>query len=354
MSSIKTYNVLDAIAGSSADVAVVNGSLKVTGAPTIPFNSIIGSALIDNMTEVREVVTLTPTAASAVGQAYTIRVQQFNNSLKRTVSKVFSYTSITASDSRLVISTAMAAILNLDSELAITAAVGGSGGSETITITADSGSPELTVTIISVGAGLTQATTFLDAAGSAVTPATTYTVSTTSNVTTFTRATGGQLNFAAGMFVTFTLGGSDSVTFRDGTVISAGSSVTLRIGGTVTNGASAGAFDVGITTDSRLSGISISTAPTVSAAVTFARGNNADMASKGLTGYTTTNNYAELLVKYNDVNANGGIAISKEHSVYFNAGDADYATMRTTLLNLLGGGTAASATTANPEAVAIG
>lgn len=357
MASIETYNILDSIAGSSADVSVVNGSLKVTGAPSIPFNSISSASLVDPVVAMREVVVLSLLASTQIGQVYSIRIQQFVNG--RNISKVFSYTSVTAADTRLLIATSLVRVISLDPELSVVATVTGAGGSETVTITASTGAPDITLTIISTGpsGGLTAATTIVDTTGTTVTAATTYTTATVSNVATYTRASGGQLTFASGMLVQITLrGAGDSITFRDGTVVSGvGATAVVRIGGTVTNGAAAGAFDVGITTDSRIAAISITTttiAGDVVPVATPARGNAADLASRPIVGFNPSNIYSELVVKYSDISTSG--YVTKEHSVFFNTGDADYATMRTTLQNLIGGSLPATAGTANPEAVAIG
>jgi hypothetical protein len=355
MSSIYSYNLLTP-AASGADTSLSNSCIKITNAPTVNIKEATLSQFVDPLTELREVVTLTPTAASAVGQAYTIRVQQFNNSLKRTVSKVFSYTSITASDSRLVISTAMAAILNLDSELAITAAVGGSGGSETITITADSGSPELTVTIVSVGAGLTQASTVINSAGTAVTiangTAVTQAGTTVNGVVTVTAVSS---NLAAGMLVNYTLSGTDSITLADGTVLSSGSTLAVRVANT-----SASAFDFGPSTDSNIESVTIGAtgARTLTLSPVFARGTATDLASRGVVGAASNVVYGEVKLNWLETPVNGGPAINKSHSVYVDSttSGANYTAFRYKVMNAMRGltsSTSAYGTTATAEASSI-
>lgn len=352
MSSIYTYSFLTP-AASGVDVSLINSNLNITGAPKISMKMATQGLFVDAITETREVITLTPTQATAIGQVYSIRISQFNKALGRNVSKSFSYTSVTASDSTSVISAALIAVINLDPELAVTAS-----GSTTVVITADSGSNDIIVTLISTGAGLTQASTFVNSAGTAVTPATTYTAATVSSLVTVTRATGTQAGFAEGMIMNITLAGGDTITLRDGTVLAAPSVVPVRIGGTIVNGGGAGdTFQFGPTTDSTIAAASV-TAAVVAVAPRPARGTAAELTSRGIVGAASSTTYSEVLVNWLETPPNGGAPISKAHSVFVDSttSSANHAAFRfnsINLMNAVSSNTSAFQTTANPEASSI-
>lgn len=352
MSSIYTYSFLSPTGTAGVDVSLVNSNLRITGAPNINMKQATQGLYVDAITETREVITLTPTQATAIGQVYSIRISQFNKALGRNVSKSFSYTSVTASDSTSVISAALIAVINLDPELAVTAS-----GSTTVVITADSGSNDIIVTLISTGAGLTQASTFVNSAGTAVTPATTYTASTASNLVTVVRASGTQTGFAEGMIVNVTLAGADTITLRDGTVLAAPSVVPVRIGGTITNGGGVGdQFQFGPTTDSTIAAAAV-TAAVVAVAPRPARGTAAELTSRGIVGTASGVVYSEVLVNWLETPSQGGAPISKSHSVFVStATAANHTAFRFNAINLMNavsGSPSAFQTTANPEASSI-
>jgi hypothetical protein len=353
MASIYTYNILSPLAASGADVSLVNSNFKITGAPFINNKQAISGLLLDPITEVREVVTLTPTAATGV-QVYSIRITQFVKTLGRNVSKVFSY-SAASGDSATTISAAFIAMINLDRELALTAT-----GTATVVLTAASGSSDMIVTLISLGSGLTAATTFVNVAGSAVTTATLTTpfLSQTAaglpnNVGTLTSTS---TNLANGMVVRYTLASTDSFTFHDGTVVNTvGATVDLIIGNV-----SGTSFDIGPLYDSRLEFFTLGTASarTVSPVATPGRGLGSELASRGVVGATAATTYAEVRIIWNDAPTTGGTPIQKQHSVFVDTttSSVNYGTFRYKLINALQGTTSSTSTfntAATPESASV-
>lgn len=355
MASIYTYNLLTP-ADDGADVLLANSTLEITGAPFVNLKEATVSQFNDPVTDVREVVVLTPTNATAIGQVYSFNITQFVKSLGRYVTKTFSYTSQTASDTNTTISLRLKQLVDLDSELAVTAT-----STTTLSITADAASSDITVTIISTGAGFSQASSFVNSAGGAVSPAATYTAGTASNLVTVTRgASGTQTNFAAGMIVNITLTGSDTITLSDGTVVTpATGAYPVRIGGTISNGAGVGdTFQFGPTTDANIVAASVVSAPVVAATARPARGTAADLASRGVVGAASSTIYAEVKLNWLETPANGGAPISKSHSVFVDTttSAAQYTEFRFAVLNAMRAVTrsiSAFNTTAEPEASAI-
>ena len=350
MSSIYSYNLL-VPAASGADTSLANSCVKITGAPTVNLKEATLSQFNDPLTEVREVVTLTPTTATAVGQVYSFNVTQYVKALGRIVSKNFSYTSVTASDSNTTISTRLKALLDLDSELAISVT-----SSTTVVITADSGSSDITVTLISTGAGLTQASTYVNAAGTAVTiangTAVTQAGTTVNGVVTVTAVSS---NLAAGMLVNYTLSGADSITLADGTVLSSGSTLAVRVANT-----SASAFDFGPSTDSNIESVTIGAtgARTLTLTPVTPRGTASDLAARGVVGAASNVVYGEVKLNWLETPVNGGSAISKSHSVYVDitTSGANYTAFRYKVMNAMRGltsSTSAYGTTATAEASSI-
>ncbi len=350
MSSIYSYNLL-VPAASGADASLANSCVKITGAPAVNLKEATLSQFNDPLTEVREVVTLTPTTATAVGQVYSFNVTQYVRSLGRIVSKNFSYTSVTASDSNTTISTRLKALLDLDSELAISVT-----SSTTVVITADSGSSDITVTLISTGAGLTQASTYVNAAGTAVTiangTAVTQAGATVNGVVTVTAVSS---NLANGMLVNYTLSGADSITLADGTVLSAGSVLAVRVAN-----ASASSFDFGPSTDSNIESVTIGAtgARTLTLSPVTPRGTVSDLAARGVVGAVSGTTYGEVKLNWLEVPVMGGGAISKSHSVFVDSttSGANYTAFRYKVMNAmraLTSSTSAFGTTATAEASSI-
>lgn len=355
MSSIYSYNLL-VPAASGADASLANSCVKITGAPAVNLKEATLSQFNDPLTEVREVVTLTPANATAVGQVYSFNVTQYVRSLGRIVSKNFSFTSVTGSESNTTISTRLKALLDLDSELAISVT-----SSTTVAITADSGSSDITVTIISSGAGLTQASTYVNAAGTGVSLTTGLStglgeaVAGPNNLVTVTIANSG---LAEGMTVNYTLAGTDTITLSDGTIVTSGT-VPVRIGGTV----NATQFQFGPSTDSNIESIDVDTAfgtvRTVGLIPVTPRGTVSDLAARGIVGAVSGTTYAEVKLNWLETPVNGGSpAISKSHSVFVDSTTtpANYTAFRYRVLNAMRAlttSTSAFGTTASVEASSI-
>lgn len=353
MSSIYTYSFLSPSGTLGADINLVNSQLKTTGAPTVNMKEATVSQFLDNALEIRRRETLTPTQSVSAGQVYSFNIVQTVKTLNRVVNKTYSYTSVGV-DTTATISSRLIALVNADSEIGVTAS-----GSTTIVLTADSGNSEFSLTIISVGAGLTSATTYVDSAGTVTAPATSYTTATASNVITFTRGTGTQLNFVAGMYVNVTLAVGDSITLRDGTVITSTSGAQkFRIGGTISNGVGAGdTFQISPVTDANVSSASVTGAPTVAMVATFPRGTGAELATRGVVGATSSTVYAEMKLNWLETPINGGAPISKSHSVFVDTTtSANYGPFRYKAINAMNAVTASETvfnTTATNESSAI-
>lgn len=351
MSSIYSYNLL-VPAASGADTSLANSCVKITGAPAVNLKEATLSQFNDPLTEVREVVTLTPTTATAVGQVYSFNVTQYVRSLGRIVSKNFSYTSVTASDSSTTISTRLKALLDLDSELAISVT-----SSTTVVITADSGSSDITVTLISTGAGLTQASSYVNAAGTAMSIAAGTAISESgAGVNNLATVTATSSNLAAGMLVNFTLAGTDSIVLADGTTVTSGA-IAVRIGGTV----GAASFQFGPSTDSNIESMDLDTtvaARTLGLIPVTPRGTVADLAARGVVGAVSGTTYGEVKLNWLEVPVMGGGAISKAHSVFVDSttSSANYTAFRYKVMNAmraLTSSTSAFGTTATSEASSI-
>jgi hypothetical protein len=363
MASISTYNIITPGAQSSAattDMSVVNGFLKMTGAPMINFKNTVSAVVLDPINENREVITVSPTAATGV-QIYSIRITQFVRTLGRNVSKVFSYSAANA-DSAATISAAFIAMISLDRELALTAAAVSTTG---FSLTAASGSSEILVTLISTGSGLSQASTWVSANGSAVTAATTYSwTSTTSNLTTYTRATGTQpatgnaLANGTLFQVTLASGETGTLVMHDGSSYGAGQTFVVRCNVSNNDTAASATITFGPTTDANILTNTLGVTPaSVTLVATPGRGLGSELALRGVVGATAATSYTQVKVNWNDVSLQGGTPIAKEHSLFVDGttSSGNLTAFRFVAINLLSGYTgtnSAISSTVNPEGYA--
>jgi len=337
-------------------MSMVNGFLKTTGAPMINFKNTVSAVVLDPINEAREVITISPTTASGA-QVYSFRITQFVKTLGRNVSKVFSY-SAASGDTATTISAAFIAMINLDRELSVVAS-----GTSTVVLTAASGSSDILVTLISTGSGLTQASTFVNAAGTAMTIATTYgAASTTSNLTTLTRATGTQPatgnGLASGSLFLITLvSESGSITMHDGSTYTGNQSFLVRCNVSNNDTAASATISFGPTTDANILTNTLSGTPTVALVATPGRGLGSELALRGIVGATAATSYTQVKVNWNDVSAQGGTPIAKEHSVFVDGttNSSNLTAFRFVAINLLAGYTGtnnAISSTVNPEGYA--
>ncbi len=350
MASIFTYNILDTVAGA-ADCNLVNSNIKVTGAPFVNIKQSYSGQLVDPLVEALQVSTLTPTAAAS--STYSIVVSQFVPALGKQVVKPFSYVTAASGDTATTICNAFRAMINLDGDLQITAT-----GTATCILTAVTGSPNFTVTLVSLGGGLTQALTVISTAGAAKTVASNVTAITFANNTATVPATSVVVGagVANGDTLRMTLGAGDNIVWRDGTVSGNGAVVEVVIGSVTTGGAGTGTFKFGALTDARIADVTAILAATVNGTIVAqpARGTYAQLTARGIEGVTSGNIYAEMVMEYNEQSQVNGEPRNKAHSVFINTNDADYASgLRGKILDVLGG-LNTGATTANPEASAIG
>lgn len=329
----KSYNILDSVAASSADIVLQNGILSITSAPKIPFGRIIANSSLPYLTEVREVVTITPTAAASTRFAMLIR--QYNKDTGMTVEEAIEYTTAASGDTATTICNAFRSIIATRPNLKLAAS-----GSSTLVLTATSGYPLMTV--VSTGAGtLAQATTFVNSSGTALSGLATGSVTGTisSGVLTIPHTSHG---LTTGMTVTAT---DSALTFTDRNGVAVTGSYTARI--TVVNANSFTLDDVTV------SGTPTTTSMVYTVVAQAERGSKANLDSRGFTGGTSGNLYEEWKFQWEDLSPVSGQSQIREHSVFLNASDSDFAALRTTFNNLRGGGTASSATTANTEADAV-
>lgn len=328
---IKTYNILDSVAASSADIVLQNGILSITGAPKIPFGRVMSNESNPYLTEVREVVTVTPTAANST--AYRMVIKQFNKAVGRDIEEAIEYTTAASGDTATTICNAFRAIIATRPNLKLVAS-----GTTTLVLTATSGYPLMTVTSTAAGV-LAQATTFVNGAGTGLTAQTGLTLTISSGVVTAPATSHG---LTTGMTVTIA---DSALTFTDRNGVAVVGSYRGRI--TVTTANAFTMDDVVVTGTPGAAGGSYTIHG--QAAV----GTYANLVARGITGGTSGNLYEEWRFKYEDLSPVSGQSQIMTHSVFVNASDGDFAALRVTFNNLRGGGTAASATTANPEADAV-
>jgi hypothetical protein len=330
---IKTYNILDSIAGSAADISLQNGILSITGAPKMPFGRITAQTVLPYITEVREVVTLTPTAANSTN--FSLLIRQFNKDTGITVEEVIPYTTAASGDTATTICNGWRSVIATRPNLKLAAT-----GSSTLVLTATSGYPLITVTVTGAGT-VTQATTFVNSAGTSLAglAAGSVTGTISSGVLTVPHTSHG---LTTGMVVTVT---DAALTFTDRAGVAVVGSYTGRI--TVVNANSFTMDDVTV------SGTPTTNGAAYTAVAQPARGTKADLDSKGYTGGTSGNLYEEWKFELEDLSTVSGQSQIRQHSILVNASESDFAALRTAFNNLRGGGTAASATTANTEADAV-
>jgi hypothetical protein len=354
MASIYTYNLLTP-AASGADVLLSNSTIEIAGAPFVNLKEATLSQFNDPIVEVRKVQVWTPSSITA-GTAYALNIVAFSKPLGRLVNKLFSCTAV-AGDNATTVSNKLIQIINLDSEIPVTAS--GTGGG-TVILTADAGSSDFTATNAGAGTFSGATATFVNSAGTAVS----FTTGTSTgvaesgagvnNLATITIAASATL--AAGMVVNYTLGGTDSIILADGTTVTSGT-IPVRIGGTV----STTQFQFGPATDSNIESMDLDTAVaarTVTLTPAPPRGTAAELASRGIVGASSSVTYAEVKLNWLEVPVNGGAAISKSHSVFVDSTTtpANYTAFRYVAINAMRAlttSTSAFGTTASVQASSI-
>lgn len=359
MTTIQTYSFLDTVAASGADTMLTNSTVKMKGAPDVKLGSIMTAQILDPQVVLREVVTLTPTQSTAIGQVYSFRVNQLNKTTGTNISKVFAYTAITAADSATVISNALRAVIGTDAQIDMVAS-----GTATLVLTASASSPNFEITVVSAGAGLSQATTFVDGAGSVVVlgGSGTYANSTITGTGTpdctlnMIITSGTQTGLVEGMRVNVTLTGNDTITLQDGTVLIAGAVFNTRIGAVVNGAATSVSFKIGQLYDSNIALISSTATSRVAAlAPTYARGLGSELASRGIVGATAATTYTEVSLSWLETPQIGGVQRARKHSTFVSgASGANLLALRYQVMNSLHGTAASTSsftTTFTSEAV---
>ena len=272
--------VLDTIAASAADITLSNHQLSVTGTPTMDFRKIEKVLTLPALNELLTIATITPTAAAAT--TFTILVQQIVGG--RTQSVYVSYITAASGDTATTICNAFRAVIALNPALQIT-----TGGTATMTLTALTGSPIITVTSI------------------AGTNAVAYTVSGHAALT------GGSSVASTGVF-TFTghglaIGDTISVTAAGGSTYSLyGATVTVPFSVVVNTVPTANTFTVrGLTITTNGSALAVSPVSQP------ARGTGASLVAAGVSSATSGNNYYAYTFLYSDNNQLAGGNTNEGH-----------------------------------------
>lgn len=146
-----TYIVADAYV--TGDWAMAAGVISWQGQEVTKYNAITKASITLSVVETLQVTTLTPVAAN--NSVYQFIIQQYNFSTGKTYTGTYTYTTAASGDTATTISDAFKNQINNDQNIKIsTDALGGA----TIVLTAETGYPVFTVSILQVGGGLTQAT----------------------------------------------------------------------------------------------------------------------------------------------------------------------------------------------------
>lgn len=143
MSKIKDIVVLNTVTANGTDASVdSNGVLNILGTDAIKASRITNMVITPYVAETLQVTVITPTSANST--QYKFLVQGSNIQTGGTYSRTFTYTS-SASASRLEIVNAFVTAINADPYINVVASQTGSGGSETLTLTAKTGYPSFGV-----------------------------------------------------------------------------------------------------------------------------------------------------------------------------------------------------------------
>lgn len=149
----ETYEILDSVAGSSADTSLTNG-VFVLGSFSCNYRDITKSIITASVAGVAQVTTLTPTAANS--STYEITIQQLHVATQEYYYFNYTYETAASGDTATTISNAVRAAVAAQ-KAAGTLAITGSG-TTTIILTADAPDYKFQVFINQTGGGLTQAT----------------------------------------------------------------------------------------------------------------------------------------------------------------------------------------------------
>lgn len=151
----KTYIVADVYTATSwamaAGVITWSDPLATNGQVITRYNAITKASITASVAQTLQVTTLTPVAAN--NSVYQIMVQQYNFSTGRTYTAMYTYTTAASGDTATTICDAFRSQINNDQNIKIAAT-----GAATLVLTAETGFPVFTVTILQVGGGLTQVT----------------------------------------------------------------------------------------------------------------------------------------------------------------------------------------------------
>lgn len=320
-----TSSVLNSVAATAGDISVSDGSLSITGCPTMQYSLIksAGQGLVLSLLATPQVYTVTPTAAN--NTTYTLQITQYVASAGHIITRVLSYTSLASGSTATTICNFLRLQLAAYTDIEITGS-----GTATLILTASSDSPIFTVTNTSA-ATMTIASSMLTASIQSNTTGTPSVITTTA---------------AHGMVVgqTVTLTSLNQTKLVDG---------TYRIA-TVPN------VDEMTLTDNNgvpLTGTATTTG-TLTLVAQVSRGSYADLVAAGVSGATSGNTYAQIPFTFadgsgQDSNLNQVTYPLNIHTLYVYEGDADFANFRTRMVEVLNAFPSGGSTFPDPELVAV-
>lgn len=162
----RSINALDSYVMKQRKLSVSDGKVELPH----DFHTLVALRMLEQEPVTDEsyylvVYTLTPAAATLIGQTYTITVTQYNQGLYQNVTRTYSFVSVTGAETASTISSYFK--IQIDAEplfsLVTTA-------SNNLTVHSVSGFANPVIVITSTGAGFTRATNNIDLGGGTTTP----------------------------------------------------------------------------------------------------------------------------------------------------------------------------------------
>lgn len=321
---VPSYNVLDNIQASGADIVLQNHFLSIGSSPKMDFRKIEIVQTLPALNELLQIVTVTFTSADST--LFQLTINQVVNG--RTQVFQVPYTTPASSNTATTIGDAMRSSINLMSGIGVVAT-----GTATLILTAKTGSPSFSVVNAGIGT-FTQATT----------------------VSGKTAFTGGTVVAATGVFTKtahgFVVGDSMSITAATTSTFTLdGVAQTLPFIAVVNTVPSSSTFT--------LRGVVASADGTAIAASPVAqpyRGRGADLLAAGVLTATAGTNYYTYSFLYSDNNKILAGTVNeghpKRHYLYVSQTATNFAAFDVAMISTQAAYNA-GATTANPETLAL-
>ncbi len=148
------YLVINDAAVTASSWVLANGVITIAGQQVCKYKELIKASVTASVAETPQVVLVTPTPTA--NSVYTLLIQQYNFSTGKTYTGTYTYTTAASGDTAITISNAFKNQINADQNIKISTDALGAGSA---TLTAETGFPVFTVTVLSAGGGLTAPTT---------------------------------------------------------------------------------------------------------------------------------------------------------------------------------------------------